>query len=224
MGAVAGRLRRALDRFRVVRIMTIAEVMLLLDCSVRTAHRRLKGWGALNSYNCNGRFYTVPEVVQFDADGLWRCRGAFFSRHGNLTDTVTAQVGASAAGLTAAELGSRLGVNAHSFISRFAAHRLLRRERIGGRHVYFSSDPAVWSRQIQSRRAAGNTAACELPSDAEAVLIFAEMLRHPQLEPQELASRLAAQGTHVDAMRIAGLLAHHGLEKKRPSASGSCLP
>jgi hypothetical protein len=224
MSAVASAVRKALARFGAVKIMTMAELIVLLHCSVRTAHRRLKSWSAMNSYNCNGRFYTVPQVVQFDADGLWRCRGAFFSRHGSLTETVVALVGVSSAGLTAAELGAKLGVNAHSFLSRFAAHPLLARERIGGRHVYFSSAPGVRQKQVGARRQAAGTLRTALPSDAAAVLIFAEMIRHPGMDPEGISHRLATQGTQVDAARILRLLEHHGLQKKRPAASPSCLP
>jgi hypothetical protein len=108
MKSVAGAARKVLARFCNARILTLAELVVLLGCSVRTAHRRLKAWGALNSYNGNGRFYTVPQVVRFDENGLWRCRGAHFSRHGNLSQTVVALATASAAGLTAAELGELL--------------------------------------------------------------------------------------------------------------------
>jgi hypothetical protein len=224
MSAVATVVRKALARFVAVKIMTMAELIVLLNCSVRTAHRRLKSWSALNSYNCNGRFYTVPQVVQFDADGLWRCRGAFFSRHGSLTETLVALVGSSPAGLTAAELGAKLGVNAHSFLSRFTAHPLLARERIGGRQVYFSSAPGVRQKQAAVRRLVAGRLRPAVPSAAEAVLIFAEMIRHPGMDPQEISRRLATQGTLVDAARILRLLEQHGLEKKRPAGSPSCLP
>jgi hypothetical protein len=224
MSAAATAVRKALARFGATKIMTLAELIVLLNCSVRTAHRRLKSWGALNSYNCNGRFYTVPQVVQFDADGLWRCRGAFFSRHGSLTETVVALVGSSPAGLTAAELGARLGVNAHSFLSQFAAHPLLARERVGGRYVYFSSAPAVRQKQGDARREATGALHAALPSDAEAVLIFAEMIRHTGMDPEEISQRLATHGTQVEAARILRLLERHGLEKKRTAGSPSCLP
>lgn len=139
MGAIASVTERVLAHFRVAKILTIAELMVLLNCSMRTVHRRISGWGGLNSYNRNGRFYTVPQVACFDGDGLWRCRNAFFSQHGNLTETVVALINASPAGLTAAELGRKLGLNAHSFISRLAKHPKLTRKLMGGLHVYQTS-------------------------------------------------------------------------------------
>jgi len=224
MGAVARATEKVLNRFRVAKIMTIAELMLLLNCSMRTVHRRMKDWRAMNSYNCNGRFYTVPQVAQFDADGLWRCREAFFSHHGNLTETVVALVGAAPEGLTAAELGRKLGLNAHSFISRLASHPRLTRKRMGGLHVYLSSEHAIARQQFEARRLTAAMPVVSIPSDAEAVMIFVEMLRHPDLGPERISRQLAAQGTRIDAARIIRLLGHHGLEKKRLPDSESPAP
>lgn len=210
MGIVTRTTSKALEQLRAVKVATITELMLWLGCSMRTAHRRLKEWGAINSYNGNGRFYTLPEVTVFDADGLWRWRDAFFSRHGNLTETVVALISAAPAGLTAAELGKKLGMNAHSFISRLANHPQLSRRRVGGRHVYMAADAEISLCQGEARL----RAVVRVPSDAEAVLVFAEMLRSAEVEPEKLARQLAVQGTPVEAVRIKRLLELHGLEKK----------
>ncbi|MDQ1250765.1 MAG: hypothetical protein QG597_5145 [Actinomycetota bacterium] len=215
---------KVLQKLRAAGTVTIAELTLLLNCSVRTAHRRLWSWGAIHSYNGNGRFYTVPQVVQFDENGLWRCRGAYFSRHGNLTETVVGLVSASSAGLTAAELGELLGLNAHSFISQLGTRPPLRRERIGGRYVYFAAAPGVRQKQHDARRLLEPESQPALPSDAEAVLIFAEMIRHPHLEPEQISARLRTGGTAVEPRRIQRLIEHHGLAKKGAPDSASCLP
>jgi len=92
---------------RLKKVVTLAELILRLHCSRRTVQRRLKEWQAINSYNHNGGYYTLPDIPQFDASGLWSCRGARFSRHGNLPQTVVQLVHDAPAGLTAAELGER---------------------------------------------------------------------------------------------------------------------
>ena len=56
------RLDKVLTRFRAKTVITLAELTAQLDCSPRTVHRRLKTWRAINSYNHNGRYYTLPEV------------------------------------------------------------------------------------------------------------------------------------------------------------------
>ena len=92
------------------KVVTLAELALHLHCSSRTVQRRLANWQAINSYNRNGAYYTLPDIPKFDAHGLWRYRQAFFSRFGNLPETFVQLAPNSQAGLTAAEAGDLLGV------------------------------------------------------------------------------------------------------------------
>ena len=78
------------------KVVTLAELALHLHCSSRTVQRRLANWQAINSYNRNGAYYTLPDIPKFDAHGLWRYRQAFFSRFGKRRDR---RVGRSGFGL-----------------------------------------------------------------------------------------------------------------------------
>ena len=113
------RLRMALKTFRARKVCTIPQLADLLECSAPTVRRRLKGWSAHTSYNKNGRYYALPDVVSFDANGLWRYGTICFSRHGNLRQTLIGVVGNSRAGLCAAEVRELLGVEPRSFLSLF---------------------------------------------------------------------------------------------------------
>lgn len=199
----------ALRRFRADKILTLTDLMALLRCSRSTVQRRLKAWECLNSYNCNGAYYALPETVAFDCRGIWRCRNARFSRYGNLTSTVVGVISDSEAGMSAGELSKVLDMNAYSFISQFTSHPRLRRDKYGARYVYFSSDPQRGQQQRAARQNAYIEAA--LPSDAESVLILAEMLRHPGRDMESLSSVLKSQGVEVSPYRIQSLLDHHGL-------------
>ena len=68
-----------LRRWRRKKVITLAEIMQELQSSVRTIRRRLQIWGALASFNHNSRFYTLPELPQFDEQGLWFHRDIGFS-------------------------------------------------------------------------------------------------------------------------------------------------
>jgi hypothetical protein len=224
MSAVATAVEKILSKFRAAKILTIVQLTALLSCSVRTARRRLKECGAISSYNRNGRFYTVPEVAQFDSNGLWRWRGVCFSRHGSLTETVAALIRDSEAGLTVSELGAVLGVNAYSFICGFTSHPEVAREKLAGRYVYFCSDRATRQQQSRRRRQA-DRARAGLPSDAVAVVVLAEMIRHPHVSVEQISRRLARQGTDVSPAKIRRLLEQHGLaDKKGALDSASSLP
>ena len=143
--------KRARRTFRAQKVGTINGLADLLQCSVSTARRQLKQWKTHTSYNRNGRFYALPDVVRFDADGLWRYRGIGFSRYGNLTQTVVGLVRDSEAGLRAAELGNLLGLEPRSFLSAFADHAALWREKHQGRFVYFAAEDAIFQEQKPRR-------------------------------------------------------------------------
>ncbi len=73
---------KGLRFLRIKKVATLAELALHLHCSSRTVQRRLGVWQAINSYNRNGGYYTLPDIPKFDANGLWRYRAASFSRFG----------------------------------------------------------------------------------------------------------------------------------------------
>jgi len=203
---------RAERRFGLAKIATLGELMLLLECSRRTAQRYLKQWGCLTSYNCNSAYYALPAVVEFDANGLWRHGQARFSRYGNLVETVVGVVCAAPAGLTAAELGALLGVNAHSFISRLGSHPSLYREKMGGTFVYLARNASVCARQTALRRQKLRPA--PPLSDAEAVVILVELIKHPDSSCGELSERVRTRIPRATAPAVAALLRGHGLLKK----------
>ena len=108
--------RRALDRlFHRYCVVDLARILATLQTtSPMTASRRLAELESLSSYNERGRFYTLPDIPHFDADGLWWYQGAGFSRLGTLKDTVPALVDHAEAGLMHEQLQARLRVRVHN--------------------------------------------------------------------------------------------------------------
>lgn len=204
---------KARKAFHKKMILTLTEVADVLDLSVHSARKRLKEWGALSSYNQNGRYYALPDVPEFDANGLWQHRGVFFSQYGTLKQTVVEQVWRSPTGLEAKEIGSLLGLNPCSFLSAFAQHPQLNREKISGRFIYFSADEAVYDKQWKRRRTLNATS--RYPTPAEAVAILVEKIKHPTLSHEELSCRLKKQNLFVEPEVIENLLSRHGLTEKK---------
>ncbi len=204
---------RALAEFERRKIMTLPQVMQMLDCSSRSAHRRLKQWKACCSYNGNGRFYTLPHIARYGTEGLWRHRKAFFSRHGNLRQTVVHLVKNSPQGFAASEIGEVLRLAPHSFISHFRNVPGIKREKLGKRFVYFCDEPDVYLRQKRARTEAVERE-LKLPPDADAVQILVDRIKHPNSSIQECARRLQRKGRGISCEAIAHLLGHHGIEKK----------
>ena len=208
------RARQALGRRK---IMTLGEVAAVIRSSIHTARRRLKQWQAAHSYNHNGRYYTLPDVPEFDGHGLWRWRGVFFSQYGNLKQTVIALVQRSPAGLDAGELRALLGLNPRSFLSAFATAPQLRREKTQGRFVYYGADAAVYSEQRQRRGL--RPASGRQPTPAEAIAILVEKIKHPAWSHQALRRQLRKQKVLVEAETIQDFLLRHGLTVKKTPPS-----
>ena len=195
------------------KVVTVLDTSALLQTSPRTARRMLAQWNAHRSYNRNGRYYVLPEVVRFDADGLWRHGTTGFSRYGNLSQTLVGLVHHSSAGLGAAELGELLGMQPHGFLSLFRRHPALRREKHAGRFVYFSADETRHAEQSETRR--NRVRRAELPGDAEAIAILVAAIKHPGLGAEALWRQLTDQAVATTPQRIENLFAHHGLCLKK---------
>lgn len=198
---------------RTQKVATLAELALHLNCSRRTVQRRLAGWQAISSYNRNGSYYTLPEIPEFDANGLWRYRGVFFSKFGSLPETFAQVVARSSAGLTASEAGELLGLRSSSFLWSLRDHQAVRREKHLGRYVYLSSEPARYQQQIQQRHLMRGAA--RLPTDSEAVAILIEKVNDPSLSDEELSRRLKKQRVFVEPELIHGFFVRHNLTVKK---------
>ncbi len=198
---------------RIKKVVTLAELALHLHCSRRTVQRRLADWQAISSYNRNGSYYTLPDIPKFDANGLWRYRGVFFSKFGSLPETFAQVVARSLAGLTASEAGDLLGLRSSSFLWSVRKHQAISREKHLGRYVYFSSDPARYREQKQQRHLMHG--AVRLPTDSEAVAILVEKVKHPSLSDEELSRRLKKQRIFVEPELIHGFFVRHNLSVKK---------
>ena len=198
---------------RIKKVVTLAELALHLNCSRRTVQRRLADWQAIRSYNKNGSYYTLPDIPEFDANGLWQYRGVFFSKFGSLPETFAQVVAQSSAGLTASEVGDLLGLRSSSFLWSVREHQAVRREKHLGRYVYLSSEPARYQQQIQQRHLVRG--AVRLPTDSEAVAILVEKVNDPSLSDEELSGRLKRQRIFIEPELIHGFFVRHNLAVKK---------
>ena len=195
------------------KIITIENLACLLNTSIKTARRRLKLWQAITSYNMNGRYYTLPDIPDFDVHGLWQHHQVRFSQHGNLKNTIIAVVNQSKVGLDAAEVSDLLGISVRSFLSSLQKHPDLKREKIQGRFVYFSATPKAYLQQKDYRYAKKRN--IQLPSDIEAIAILVETIKNPDLSIDQLALKLQQDNYRISSESIENLFSYHGLSIKK---------
>jgi len=197
--------------------ITIDELSSYLKSSIKTARRRLKLWEAYRSYNQNGRYYTLPNIPEFDENGLWIYRKIGFSKYGNLKQTAINLIRYSQAGLDVAEMNNLLGISVRSFLTALQKNPDIKREKIHGRFVYFTVVEEDYISQQDYR--AGMTRITQLPNDTEVILILVETIKNPHLNIEELSLKLREINCIVTPESIRNLFAYHGLTvKKMPGA------
>jgi len=77
--------------------------------------------------------------------------------------------------------------------------------------VYFSEE-----RYQEQEAALYEPQQARLPSDAEAVMILVQYIKHPQSSIEKLSERIDEQGRSIDRRVIHRFLEHHDLLKKIP--------
>jgi len=205
--------KRALEKFRRQKIVTVAQLIEWLKCSVITARRKLKRWQSLTSINNNGRYYTLPQIPVFDENGLWKYQRVLFSKHGNLKQTIFTLITDSYKGLSAAEIAEFVDlVPNSSFLSRFKTVPGIKREKHRGRFIYFSDHRQIYNRQKQRR--ATRQEASGFPSDSEAVVILVQLIKHPGMGIEQLAAGVSKPGKPIAPDMIRRFLEFHDLLKK----------
>ena len=203
--------------FRARKVCTISELTDLLECSTATTRRRIKEWKTHTSYNNNGKYYALPDIINFDANGLWRFGATFFSRYGNLRQTLVGVVANSLAGLCAAELRELLGVEPRSFLSLFRNIPDLRREKHQGRFVYFAADEMIY--REQRRRRLEMRQEPQTLSNAETISVLVETIKCPDLDIDQLLEHLQKRSFCPNVQAVRNLFATHDLKRKKTPLS-----
>jgi len=204
---------RVLEKFKWQKIITIGQLVEWLKCSLITARRRLKKWQSYTSINKNGRYYTLPHTPVFDENGLWKYRTVLFSKRGNLKQTIVALITDSLKGLSAVEIAELVDlVPNSSFLSRIKSVPGIKRENHQGRFIYFSDHPEIYTRQKQ-RRATGQRAV-GFPTDSESVEILVQLIKYPDIDIVQLATKVSKPGKPVEPGMIRRFLRFHNLLKK----------
>lgn len=201
--------KHALEHFCRQKIITLEQLIGLLQCSAITARRRLKHWQTYTSINKNGRYYTLPQIPEFDQSGLWRYQAVLFSKHGNLKQTIISLITESPKGLSAGEIAQFVDLAPNSsFLSRFKKATGVKREKHQGRFVYLSDQPEIYARQKRGWVAIG------LPTDAQAVIILVQLIKHPDIDIEQLAVHVSEQGSSIEPAAIRSFLQLQDLLKK----------
>ena len=99
--------------------MTLERIRDVLGWPTRmTAFRKLAALNYRGSYSHGGRYYTLNEIAEYDALGLWSFDEVHFSERGSLLDSIEHLVNSSLEGCFARELQVLLHVRVHNPLAR----------------------------------------------------------------------------------------------------------
>lgn len=174
-------LQPLLDLFERLRALTMPEMKTALGTDVDvTVFRKLAQLPYRTSYSHRGRFYTLESMAQFDEQGLWLCRGAWFSRQGTLLDTAEAFVRAAPAGYFAGELEALLHVSVKDPLHQLVQQRRLHRQPHGPLYFYAAPDRARRQEQWAARQALLEARDPEQEKLRAALVLFYSLLDEQQ--------------------------------------------
>lgn len=123
------------------KIATLSELKTVLNTtSTMTVFRKLKELEYISSYSHRGKYYSLLDIADFDNYGLWSYQSVWFSKYGNLVETVKDFIDNSTAGYSAKELESILHVEVkHTLLNLYQNKRAVR-EKFDTVYVYFTND------------------------------------------------------------------------------------
>ena len=123
------------------KIATLPELKTALDTnSTMTIFRKLKELEYISSYSHRGKYYSLFDIADFDHYGLWSHQSVWFSKYGNLVETVKNFIDNSTAGYSAKEIESILHVEVKHTLLNLYKNKRVNREKFDKVYVYFTSD------------------------------------------------------------------------------------
>lgn len=137
--------------FRKKLVLEMAEIRQILGSVSRvTAFRRLRELPYCSSYSHRGKHYTLEDIPDYDAHGVWVHGTICFSCYGTLQDAAVALVEQSPCGCTASELRTMLRIDVLNAVKRLIDQGRLIRRHVGSEYVYLT--PGQSAVQLTARK------------------------------------------------------------------------
>jgi hypothetical protein len=196
--------------------LTLRELSQFLNVSIRTIQRKIRQWDTIRSYDHNGSYFSLNKLAAFNSYGIWEYNNIHFSKFGTLKNTLVAIINNSPHGMDASQIRDVLGMDTRSFLFQYKDVSGVKREKIGGNYVYFSSDQQQFSEQLFKRKLDSQALAQPPLKGAAAVSVLVEAIKHPGFTFEQLSGQLHKQGTKIKPEVIQSFFAFYGIEKKTP--------
>lgn len=181
--------------------------------SRRTVLRYLSELRCFTSYTHTGRYYSLPDVVQFDENGFWHYGDIGFSSHGTLIDTLQHVISTSESGKTSSELEKLFQVRVQNSLQKLLKPKKITVMSSEKPILYISSDSSIGQQQIETRQKVGNRK--KLPPWIIAEILIAcvhTLSSFPNME--DVMKWLKRKGSSITREQVAQVFEEENLEKK----------
>ncbi len=217
-------IKDVVSMFEEQKVMTRDALSKKAQCSGKTILRRLKEHGYYTSYNMNGRYYTLPEIANFDDEGFWTYECVCFNKLGGLREIVTRMIDHSEMGYTPDELNKRVNTNCSNHLLRFVREGVIARRKYGNFYVYFSTDRKKQEKQVEKREQHGRLK--EIPEsdgymsvqridDRLVIHVLLEFVNNRKAAPEEVTEALMKKNIRTRKEVVEEIFRRYGLFKKR---------
>ncbi len=198
------------------KVLTLVDLMKILQFGKNTIKRDLKKWNAVTSFNKNGKYYSLPEFLDFDENGLCFLNEIGFSQNGNLIKTMAALASTSAAGLSANDFEKllRFKFNSYSVITKVVERANLNRKKFNGVYFYFSEDKKTFDKQVTKRE---KITVKKMP-DVIAVQVLVELINDPEIDAKRISNQLKKRSIYASPEEICHFLKENNIFKKTLNA------
>ncbi len=180
-----------------------------------TIHRYLKQINHLTSYTHNGKYYTLPEIAQFDENGLWYYGDIGFSDKGTLIDTLEDIIKISESGQTNSELEKRFRTRVQESLRTLIESNKIVRKKVASHNLYVNPDPSISQDQIKKRQKIGKREKLFPWITAEILIACVHTLSgSPNIE--DVMKWLKKKGSSITKEQVEQVFEEENLEKKTP--------
>jgi hypothetical protein len=204
-------LRAIFEKYKVLNMNEIYKA--LQSTSRATVFRYLHDLNHLTSYTHNGKYYTLPEIVQFDEEGFWHFGDIGFSSRGTLMNTLVHIITMSESGKTNSELEKYFRIRVQNSLQKLLKPNRIAMAKPAKSILYISPDTTIGNQQIKRRTEVGYRK--RLP-DWITAEILVETIKLAPVQPgiDDVANSLIKRGSLITREQVKQVFEENDLEKK----------
>lgn len=204
-------LKAIFEKYKVLNMNEICKA--LQSTSRATVFRYLHDLNHLTSYTHNGKYYTLPEIAQFDEEGFWHFGDIGFSLQGTLMNTLVHVITMSESGKTNSELEKYFRIRVQNSLQKLLKPKRIAMAKPAKSILYISPDHNIGNQQIKRRTEVGYRK--RLP-DWITAEILVETIKLAPVQPgiDDVANSFIKRGSLITCEQIKQVFEENDWEKK----------